>query len=70
MPNPVFTYISNLYDLYAHFGGTFLNEPELILLYIVKWFQVFLSNINLIDEIITGFTTPYQSNLMSSRKKG
>ena len=27
-----------------YFVDTFLNEPELILLYPVEWFQVFLSN--------------------------
>ena len=25
---------------------TFLNEPEVIILHTVKWFQAFLSNIN------------------------
>ena len=31
----------------THFIDTFLNNPELILLYIVKWFQVFLSRPNI-----------------------
>ena len=29
------------------FVDTFLNDPELILLYTVKWFQVFLSNMTI-----------------------
>ena len=41
MLNPTFTYILNIYDLYIQLVDTFLNEPELILLYTVKWFQVF-----------------------------
>ena len=45
--NPIFTYILNVYDLQTHFVDTFLNKPELILLYTVKWFQVFLSNTNI-----------------------
>ena len=36
MPNPVFTYISNIYDLLTHFVDTFINETELILSYTVK----------------------------------
>ena len=47
MSNPVFTYTPNTYDLKSHFVDTFLNESELILLYIVQWFQVFLSNMNI-----------------------
>ena len=29
-----------------HFVDTFLNEPELIFLHTVKWFQLLLSNMN------------------------
>ena len=40
----IFIYIYiYIYNLWIHFVDTFLNEPELILLYTVKWFQVFLS---------------------------
>ena len=35
------------YDSVTHFVKAILNEPGLILLYIVKWFQVFLSNMNI-----------------------
>ena len=46
-PNIVSTYILNIYDLSTHFVDTFLNEPGFILLYTVKWFEVFLSNTNI-----------------------
>ena len=39
MPNPVYTYISDMYDLEMNsLWVTILNEPELIYLPIVKWF--------------------------------
>ena len=49
MPNPLYTCILNIYDLVykPHFVDTSLNEPEIILLYSVKWFQIFLSNSNI-----------------------
>ena len=61
MPNPVYTYILNIYDLVWfdlvwfdlvlwHINQilliTFLNEPKLILLHTVKWIQVSLFTIN------------------------
>ena len=42
-----FIYILNTYDLLTHFVDIFLNKTELIFLNTVKWFQVFLSNINI-----------------------
>ena len=33
--------------MWTHFVDTFFNEPELILLYTVKWFQVFLLSMNI-----------------------
>ena len=44
-PNPVFKYIVNMICKHI-FQITFLNKSELILLYSVKWFQVFLCNSN------------------------
>ena len=32
IPNPVLTYILNIYDLQTHFVDTFLNESKVILL--------------------------------------
>ena len=47
MPNNVFACILNIYDLLSHLVDVFLNKPELIPLYTVKWFQVFLYNTNI-----------------------
>ena len=46
MPNPVYTYILNMIGKHIRLV-TFLKEPKLIFfLHTVKWFQVFLSNMN------------------------
>ena len=44
MPNPVYTYILYIYDLKVNslYVRLFLNEPELICLHTVDWFQVLL----------------------------
>ena len=43
MPNPLYTYIVNIYDLWTHFvSKVFSNEPKLIFLHTVKSFQVLL----------------------------
>ena len=42
MPNPLYTYILNIYDCKYNLLKTLLNDPNLILLYRVKWFQVLL----------------------------
>ena len=31
MPNPLYTYILNIYDLLTHFVDNTFNEPEIIL---------------------------------------
>ena len=43
MPNPVYKYILYIWFV-DHLLITFLNEPELICLHTVKWFQVLLRN--------------------------
>ena len=42
MPNPLYTYISNVYDLWTRLCITFLNELKPIPLHTVEWFQVLL----------------------------
>ena len=47
MQNPLYTYILDIKDFKSFFFvDKFLTEPKLILLYTVKWFQVFLLNTN------------------------
>ena len=48
MTNRVFIYLLNIYN----FVDTFLNQPELICLHIVKWFQVLLCNSNSVTSVI------------------
>ena len=45
MPNPVYTYILNLYMIRKLiFSIGILNDPALSFLHTVKWFQVLLYN--------------------------
>ena len=45
MPNPFYTYILNMISKHI-LWITSLNEPDLIFLHTVKWFHLFLSNMN------------------------
>ena len=45
MPNPVYKYILRMISKHI-LSVTYLNEPDLIFFHAVKWFQVFLSNMN------------------------
>ena len=47
MPNPVYTYILNIYDLERIvWQSQFMNDQGLICLNAVEWFQVLLSSTN------------------------
>ena len=44
MPNPLYTYILDIYDLSTHFIDNILKWAWGLFLHTVKWFQVFLYN--------------------------
>ena len=46
MPNPIYTYTLNIYDLEAHFVDDIFEQDWAHFLCPVKWFRVFLSNTN------------------------
>ena len=53
MPNPVYTYILNIYKFCQQFlSVTYLNEPERICFHSLKWFQVLLHNNHNLMSII------------------
>ena len=57
MPNSIYTYILNIYMFCKHILK--INELVIILLYIVKWFQVLLSNSNNLTSVICLYTLEY-----------
>ena len=56
MLNPLYIYILN----YIRFGDillmTFLNEPKLIFLHTIKWFQVLLNKCHNLTSVICSHT--------------
>ena len=53
MPNPVYAYILDIYMVCKQvLLITFLNEPEIICLRTVKWFQVLLYNTNNLTSVV------------------
>ena len=71
MPNPLYTYISNIYGLSTHFlNNSFKRVWAHCFLHIVKWCQVLLNNIYYLTSVICLDTFKYVSVTCYTTERG